>query len=131
MECDIITTDYGYVAIAVSEKGVYAVSLPKATPKAALEEIGVEVNPVKSELFCRTAELLKRYYAGEKVDFSSLPLDISWASPFARKVYEKLRKIPYGATVSYGELAGLSGNPKAVRAVGRAMATNKISVIIP
>ncbi|GAV22734.1 methylated-DNA-protein-cysteine methyltransferase, selenocysteine-containing [Carboxydothermus pertinax] len=131
MECDIITTDSGYVALAVSKKGIYAVSLPKTTAKDALAEIGVDFNPGKSSLFCKTAALLKRYYAGEKVDFSSLPLDLSWASPFAQRVYQELLKVPYGQTITYGELAARAGRPGAARAVGRSMATNKITVIIP
>jgi AraC family transcriptional regulator of adaptative response/methylated-DNA-[protein]-cysteine methyltransferase len=59
-----------------------------------------------------------------------LPLDIR-ATAFQRQVWEKLRTIPVGQTMSYGQVAKSLGNPGAVRAVGRACATNPIAVVIP
>jgi AraC family transcriptional regulator of adaptative response/methylated-DNA-[protein]-cysteine methyltransferase len=59
-----------------------------------------------------------------------LPLDIR-ATAFQRQVWERLRAIPYGQTMSYGEVAKSLGNPGAVRAVGRACATNPVALIIP
>jgi AraC family transcriptional regulator, regulatory protein of adaptative response / methylated-DNA-[protein]-cysteine methyltransferase len=59
-----------------------------------------------------------------------LPLDIR-ATAFQRAVWEELRRIPYGETRSYGEIAGAVGAPRAVRAVGRACATNPVALIVP
>jgi AraC family transcriptional regulator of adaptative response/methylated-DNA-[protein]-cysteine methyltransferase len=59
-----------------------------------------------------------------------LPLDIR-ATAFQRQVWEKLRSIPYGETLSYGDVARLLGKPGAVRAVGRACATNPVALVIP
>ena len=59
-----------------------------------------------------------------------LPLDIR-ATAFQRQVWEKLRSIPYGETVSYGEVAKALGNPGAVRAVGRACGSNPVALVIP
>ena len=59
-----------------------------------------------------------------------LPLDIR-STAFQRQVWEKLRAIPYGETVSYGEIAKALGKPGAVRAVGRACATNPVALVIP
>jgi AraC family transcriptional regulator of adaptative response/methylated-DNA-[protein]-cysteine methyltransferase len=59
-----------------------------------------------------------------------LPLDIR-ATAFQRQVWEHLRAIPYGQTVSYGEVAKALGKPGAVRAVGRACATNPVALVIP
>ncbi len=59
-----------------------------------------------------------------------LPLDIR-ATSFQRQVWEKLRAIPYGQTVSYGDVAKALGKPGAVRAVGRACATNPVALVIP
>jgi methylated-DNA-[protein]-cysteine S-methyltransferase len=53
------------------------------------------------------------------------------AAPFRRAVLEKLREVPRGQTVSYGELAARSGNPKAARAVGTACARNPIPIVVP
>jgi AraC family transcriptional regulator of adaptative response/methylated-DNA-[protein]-cysteine methyltransferase len=59
-----------------------------------------------------------------------LPLDIR-STVFQRQVWEKLRAIPYGETVSYGAVAKALGKPGAVRAVGRACATNPVALVIP
>jgi len=59
-----------------------------------------------------------------------LPLDIR-ATAFQRQVWEKLRAIPYGKTLSYSDVAKALGKPGAVRAVGRACATNPVALVIP
>jgi AraC family transcriptional regulator of adaptative response/methylated-DNA-[protein]-cysteine methyltransferase len=59
-----------------------------------------------------------------------LPVDIR-ATAFQRRVWEELRRIPYGETRSYGEIAEAVGAPRAVRAVGRACATNPVALIVP
>jgi methylated-DNA-[protein]-cysteine S-methyltransferase len=66
-----------------------------------------------------------------KADFSGLPLDMSGAPCFARKVYQRARRMPPGAVMSYGELAAECGSRKAARAVGNAMAHNPVPLIIP
>jgi AraC family transcriptional regulator of adaptative response/methylated-DNA-[protein]-cysteine methyltransferase len=60
----------------------------------------------------------------------NLPLDIR-ATAFQRQVWEHLRAIPYGETVSYADVAKALGKPGAVRAVGRACATNPVALVIP
>ncbi len=72
---------------------------------------------------------LERYFRGELQVFE-LPVAPE-GSAFQRKVWRALQRVPYGATVSYGELARRIGRPGASRAVGRANATNPISVVIP
>lgn len=71
------------------------------------------------------------HLAGALDPLTDLPLDLKRVSPFARRIYEALRACPPGATVSYGELARQVGSPAAARAVGRAMATNPIPIVIP
>ncbi|MBQ0134623.1 MAG: methylated-DNA--[protein]-cysteine S-methyltransferase [Clostridiales bacterium] len=79
-------------------------------------------------LFALTGSLLQRYFAGENPDFSCLPLAPA-GTPFRQRVWSALRDIPYGATVSYGELAkALHSSP---RAVGGAVGHNPISILIP
>jgi AraC family transcriptional regulator of adaptative response/methylated-DNA-[protein]-cysteine methyltransferase len=60
----------------------------------------------------------------------TLPLDLR-ASAFQMRVWSELRKIPYGETRSYAEIAKAVGNPKAVRAVARACATNPVALVNP
>jgi methylated-DNA-[protein]-cysteine S-methyltransferase len=72
---------------------------------------------------------LEEYFHGERHIFD-VKLDLQ-GSPFQLKVWNELLKIPYGATVSYLELARRTGNVKAFRAVGGANGNNPVSVIVP
>ena len=72
---------------------------------------------------------LDEYFAGRRRDFD-LPLAYG-GTPFQRLCWEALRRIPYGETRTYGEMAREIGRPKAVRAVGHANHDNPIGVIIP
>jgi O-6-methylguanine DNA methyltransferase len=74
---------------------------------------------------------IKRHMAGKPQDFSTIPVNLDWASPFAREVYTELRRVPAGETVTYGELAARVGRPTGARAVSRAMASNQIPLLIP
>ena len=72
---------------------------------------------------------LEEYFAGARRDFD-LPLALR-GTPFQLRVWAELRRIPYGTTLSYGELARRLGNPNLTRAVGAANGANPISIIIP
>ncbi|WP_214043775.1 methylated-DNA--[protein]-cysteine S-methyltransferase [Methanomethylovorans sp.] len=80
------------------------------------------------ELLCR--EML-RYLKGEQVDFSWCKVDLSHLSDFEKDVLEQTRRIPYGHTITYGELAMLVGRRGASRAVGSALSKNPYPIIIP
>jgi methylated-DNA-[protein]-cysteine S-methyltransferase len=73
---------------------------------------------------------IREYYAGRRRRFSFLICTDDLA-PFASRVVTCLRKVPYGKTVTYGELARRAGSPRASRAVGNAMAHNDFPLIIP
>ncbi|WP_328878240.1 methylated-DNA--[protein]-cysteine S-methyltransferase [Streptomyces sp. NBC_00299] len=80
-------------------------------------------------LFREAEDQLEAYFAGELKEFTlELRLD---GTPFQRSVWEQLRKIPYGETRSYGELADALGNSGASRAVGLANGKNPIGIIVP
>lgn len=72
---------------------------------------------------------LRAYFAGELREFT-IPIRLA-GTPFQRRVWAELRRIPYGQTISYAELAQRIGNPPARRAVGAANAKNPISIIVP
>jgi methylated-DNA-[protein]-cysteine S-methyltransferase len=72
---------------------------------------------------------LREYFAGRRRVFD-LPLELSGTS-FQCAVWETLADIPYGATVSYGELAEMVGRPRAFRAVGQANGANPIPIVLP
>jgi O-6-methylguanine DNA methyltransferase len=80
------------------------------------------------------AALLDRiadYFAGERVSFSNVAIDLEWCTPFQRAVAETLRALPYGEVVSYGELAALAGYPNAQRAAGTFCANNRVPLVLP
>ena len=79
--------------------------------------------------FAETYRQLKEYFAGQRTEFD-LPLAID-GTPFQRRVWAALREIPYGETISYGELADRIGQPTAARAVGLANGRNPIGIIVP
>ncbi|WP_221356000.1 methylated-DNA--[protein]-cysteine S-methyltransferase [Streptomyces beigongshangae] len=79
--------------------------------------------------FAEATEELRAYFAGELKDFS-VRLHLH-GTPFQRSVWDQLRKIPYGETRTYGELADALGNPKASRAVGLANGRNPLGIIVP
>ena len=128
----IVDSPLGRLLVAVTERGVCSVTmgdrdtqLEKAL-KAEFSEANIE--RADSPLRKTVAAILKHLTStGPHLD---LPIDIR-ATAFQRQVWEKLRTIPVGQTMSYGEVAKSLGNPGAVRAVGRACATNPIAVVIP
>lgn len=79
--------------------------------------------------FPEAARQLTAYFAGHLTAFD-LPLSVS-GTVFQQKVWEELRRVPHGTTVSYGELARRIGRPTACRAVGLANGRNPISIIVP
>ena len=92
---------------------------------------------LKDELpiFARVRDWLDRYFAGEKPDCSELPLSPA-GSEFRQAVWKLLREIPYGQTVTYGELAKkaallLGKERMSAQAVGGAVGHNPISIIVP
>ena len=81
------------------------------------------------EVLRRTVRELDEYFRGERRDFD-IPLLLA-GSDFQKRVWQQLPHIPYGQTVSYGELAAAIGSPKSVRAVANANGANAISIILP
>jgi methylated-DNA-[protein]-cysteine S-methyltransferase len=81
------------------------------------------------ERFDGEAAQLAEYFAGERTRFD-LDLDLV-GTPFQLRVWEALRAIPYGETVSYGAIATAIGRPGASRAVGAANARNPVSIVVP
>ena len=128
----ITASPMGRLLVAVTERGVCAVRM--ADNDAELEKDlraefpNAELKRDDSALRESVQKILNHLERNEsRLD---LPLDIK-ATAFQRQVWEHLRAIPYGQTVSYGDVAKALGKPGAVRAVGRACATNPVALVIP
>jgi methylated-DNA-[protein]-cysteine S-methyltransferase len=89
---------------------------------------GYELAPASDPGGLSTA--IRAYFAGELKAIESLPV-ATGGTPFQRQVWEALRAIPCGATITYGELARRIGRASAIRAVGHANGDNPISIVVP
>ena len=78
----------------------------------------------------QVAEALRRYFGGDLAALDAVPAELN-GTPFQKSVWQALRRIPPGATISYGELARRIGQPTSVRAVGAANGANPVAVIVP
>jgi len=108
--------------LLVAEDGVIVrLALPGATPKTSWKRDDAS--------FAEARKQLADYFAGKRRDFD-LPL-APRGTKFEMKVWSALRKIPYGETVSYGDIARAIGNPHGARAVGQANGRNPIAIVVP
>lgn len=82
-----------------------------------------------AEMAARTVRELREYFAGDRRAFE-VPCAFD-GTEFQRAVWQALRKIPFGETRAYADIAAALGNPKAVRAIGAANGANRIAVIVP
>jgi AraC family transcriptional regulator of adaptative response/methylated-DNA-[protein]-cysteine methyltransferase len=122
----------GRVLVAATDRGVCAVSFGESD--AALEAALADEYPAaERRRGGETAEAwlaaILEHLAGSRPHLD-LPLDVQ-ATAFQLRVWEELRRIPYGATRSYAEVAAALGRPTATRAVARACATNPVAVVTP
>ena len=130
MYCSRIVTRYGSGIVCANERGVVKVEIPNiGTPDATQGTVQLNYKP--SDMTDETANLLGRYFSGEPVDFSYIPVDLGGLSPFRQKILNATRKLLYGEISSYGQIAYESGFPHGGRAVGGALAANLVPIIIP
>jgi methylated-DNA-[protein]-cysteine S-methyltransferase len=90
--------------------------------------------PIKEEYHTGFSKDLRdkivKYSKGEPTNLQEVPIKIE-SEGFSKKVYNSLRKLPFGRTLTYGELAEISGSPGASRAVGNIMGNNSFPLFIP
>lgn len=114
-----------------SDSGPSAATLPQASAREAELRLGNSIKAATpwEKPFADLAKRLKAYFSGERVDFPDR-LDLSQATDFEREVWRITQTIPYGETRSYGWIAKRLGK-RGARAVGQALARNRLPVIIP
>lgn len=131
----IADSPLGRLLVAATQKGVSALYLGKSDAeleKALRQEYPrAEISPEHkaSSILRKWLDQVLAHLKGHEPHLD-LPTDVQ-ATAFQRRVWEELRKIPYGSTLTYTEVARRIGKPAAVRAVARACATNPVSVIVP
>ena len=126
----VFKTDWGWVAAVRSRAGIKRLSMPIRTKRAAQAAFPTEGLTRRAEVLADLAAQVRAYFEGERVQFS-VGVDLSALPPFRAKVLAAARDIPFGETVTYGDLARRLGKPGAARAVGQAMAHNPVPIIVP
>ncbi|GAC1644696.1 MAG: bifunctional DNA-binding transcriptional regulator/O6-methylguanine-DNA methyltransferase Ada [Acidobacteriaceae bacterium] len=128
----VFVSDFGQVLIAATDKGVCSLRLGNSEQRL-VRELNEEFraaklvrNDVRLQPF---VDIVQRYLAGF-ADTPELPLDVR-ASAFQARVWYALQRIPAGETRTYSDVAAQLGEPKAVRAVARACATNPVALAVP
>ena len=128
----VVETKIGWIGLAWSARGLVTLQLPKSTRAAAVRTLqreypqGVWREDASPEMLRE----IREYAEGRRRAFE-LPLDWSSIKPFQRAVLKATSTIPFGETRSYGWVAHKIGKPRASRAVGHALATNPIPIILP
>lgn len=128
----IVASPLGRLLVALTERGVCAVQMADTDDELEQDlraEFPAATIQREDTSLREPVEKILNHLTNKEPSLN-LPLDIR-ATAFQRQVWEKLRSIPYGQTVSYGAVAKALGKPGAVRAVGRACATNPVALVIP
>lgn len=123
----------GPLTVLVAPTGVVRIVLATEDRDEAIGEVADRWSPRILRDPRRTDPLaaeLDGYFAGRVQRFHA-PVDLTLAAGFQREVLDHLRRLPYGTTASYGDVAEATGRPKAVRAVGTACARNPVPIVVP
>jgi methylated-DNA-[protein]-cysteine S-methyltransferase len=131
----VFDTEIGACGIAWSGIGLTRLQLPEVDRQATERRLRsgrdrpAPAAPPPHVAFAIAA--LERYFAGERLDFTALVIDLEAVALFYRRVYEAARGVGWGETTTYGELARVAGSPGAARGVGQALSRNPVPVIVP
>ena len=130
---DVVDSPLGPLLLAGTEIGLVRIAYAVEDHDRVLSDLADRVSPRllrAPDRVAAAARQLDEYFAGRRQGFD-LPLDLRLSAGFRRSVLDQLRRIEFGATRSYAEIAAAAGSPRAVRAVGSACATNPIPVVVP
>jgi methylated-DNA-[protein]-cysteine S-methyltransferase len=132
LSVQVFPSELGWQAIAGIDGCLAELTFGHATPQEAWEALklagcGMEPADWNSEL----AEQLQAFARGEVIDFSGVRVLDQGTTTFQREVVRICRAIPYGDTMTYGQIAQLAGSPRAARAVGNIMASNRTPLVVP
>ena len=129
---ELTDSPVGELLVAATHRGVCRISFD-AEPEAELEWLarayGARVLRAPGPVD-RTRRELDEYFAGQRRAFD-LAVDLSALPSFQQLVLDELRRVPYGATNTYGGLAARIGKPRAARAVGGALNRNPVPIVVP
>lgn len=124
---------FGTLLVAVTRRGLVRVAYPDKNPEQELERLAAEVSPRVMDS-PRATESIRRelaeYFEGRRSEFTVRP-DLTRVGGFTRKVLERTARIPFGSVLTYRDVAGEAGSPRAYRAAGNALGANPIPIVVP
>ena len=129
----IVDSPVGHLLLAATDVGLARLAFESEDHDAVLDSLATRVGSRilrDDKRFDALACELDDYFSGRRHAFDT-PVDLRLAHGFRLEVLRRLRDIPYGHTESYAQVAASAGNPKAVRAVGSACATNPVPIVVP
>jgi methylated-DNA-[protein]-cysteine S-methyltransferase len=135
--CTVFETALGFAGIAWSDAGIARLQLPSAnvetTKRNLLRRAPGAAETLPPPHIADTVAAVKSYFAGRRVEFAHVVLDLAGQDELFRDIYAAARRIGYGETMTYGGLAKAIGRSdwEAARDVGQAMAKNPVALIIP
>ena len=132
----LFDTALGLCSIAWTSVGIARFQLPEASRGAAERRLqrrgSVPANAEDTPTHVASVMAdARRYMAGERVDFQAVVLDLSGVGEFYRSLYAVARRVGWGQTATYGDIARQVDSVRAARAVGQAMGRNPVPLIIP
>ncbi|BBO82155.1 methylated-DNA--[protein]-cysteine S-methyltransferase [Desulfosarcina ovata] len=131
----IVETTFGYAAVAFDARPfrLLAVHLPRTDLNSlcqAMDEQYGRIDNADADARAIGASLV-RYFDGGRIEIPWSVMDLSGFTPSQQAVYRAVTTIPYGQTLSYGQVAKMANRPRAARFVGNTMANNRYPVLIP
>jgi O-6-methylguanine DNA methyltransferase len=127
-------TDWGRIELAASENGILAILLPPADrtgrKNGRMPARDAEPSGPASSILNQATQELSEYVDGKRRNFS-VPVDLSHGTPFQRRVWRAILRIPYGRVRSYRWVAEKVGGKQYARAVGMALGSNPVPIIVP
>lgn len=146
MDQIVFETALGYAAFAERNRVLLALAFGHSTERSASRtlvlrmkgllrvkdlELSVADLPASDFQADDLIERVQEFARGEPTDFSDVAVDTRGATSFQRRVIDACRAIPWGETLTYGQLARIVGRPGAARAVGSVMSSNRVPLVVP
>ena len=124
-------TDLGWMGVLAARGNIQTTLIGHSRQQDIVERLGLPMQQVDPADCKALVERFRRFCRGQRTSLATLKIDESWMTPFQKRVIQACRAIPWGDTVSYGQLAEIAGSPAASRAVGTVMAKNRFPLIVP
>ncbi len=124
-------TDLGWMGVLAASGKILRTVIGHSRQREIKELLGQRRPCVPAEDCQPLVSRFREFCSGQPTSFSDLKIDESWMTPFQWRVIQACRTVPWGETLSYGQLAEIAGSPAASRAVGTVMSKNRFPLIVP